>query len=189
MLFFQQINGSFVLFFFNISRSRSLSPFFLVELRRPAAYFLFFSVFLLLYIPNLWTWQLIYVSALQDAGGYVISRQNNLELHLGCHTCWLVILHWYARGSDGRSFVRAVGVRSRNYQIFCTDDTDCTCMMTHAFRSDFFAVPSFFKPPLTSDDNLNFSFSLNFDWIHLKLWRFRCHRVVTARHTFAQKQK
>ena len=28
------------------------------------------------------------VSALQDAGGYVISRQNNLELHLGYHTCW-----------------------------------------------------------------------------------------------------
>ena len=24
------------------------------------------------------------VSALQDAGGYAISRQNNLELHLGC---------------------------------------------------------------------------------------------------------
>ena len=35
--------------------SRSLSPFFLVEFRCPAAYFLFFSVFLLLYIPNLWT--------------------------------------------------------------------------------------------------------------------------------------
>ena len=28
---------------------------FLVELRWPAAYFLFFSIFLLLYIPNLWT--------------------------------------------------------------------------------------------------------------------------------------
>ena len=27
------------------------------------------------------------VSPLQDAGGYVISRQNSLELHLGCHTC------------------------------------------------------------------------------------------------------
>ena len=26
-------------------------------------------------------------SALQDAGGYAISRQNNLELHLSCHTC------------------------------------------------------------------------------------------------------
>ena len=26
-------------------------------------------------------------SALQEAGGYAISRQNNLELHLGCHTC------------------------------------------------------------------------------------------------------
>ena len=24
-----------------------------------------------------------------DTGGYAISRQNNLELHLGCHTCWL----------------------------------------------------------------------------------------------------
>ena len=29
------------------------------------------------------------VSALQDAGGYAISRQNNLELHLGYHTCGL----------------------------------------------------------------------------------------------------
>ena len=29
------------------------------------------------------------VSAWQDAGGYAISRQNNFELNLGCHTCWL----------------------------------------------------------------------------------------------------
>ena len=27
------------------------------------------------------------VSALQDAVGYAISRQNNLELHLGYYTC------------------------------------------------------------------------------------------------------
>ena len=27
------------------------------------------------------------VFALQDAGGYAISLQYNLELHLGCHTC------------------------------------------------------------------------------------------------------
>ena len=27
------------------------------------------------------------VSALQDTSGYAIFRQNNLELHLGCHTC------------------------------------------------------------------------------------------------------
>ena len=27
------------------------------------------------------------VFALQDAGSYAISNQNNLELHLGCHTC------------------------------------------------------------------------------------------------------
>ena len=31
----------------------------------------------------------IVVSALEDADGYAISRQHNLELHLGCHTCWL----------------------------------------------------------------------------------------------------
>ena len=28
-------------------------------------------------------------SALQDVGGYAISCQNNIQLHLGCHTCWL----------------------------------------------------------------------------------------------------
>ena len=41
--------------FFYPSGSKSLSPFFLFELRWPAVHFLFFSVFLLLYIPNLWT--------------------------------------------------------------------------------------------------------------------------------------
>ena len=44
---------------FFISRSRSLSPFFTLSFPRPSAFFLFFSVFLLLYIPDLWTWQLI----------------------------------------------------------------------------------------------------------------------------------
>ena len=39
------------------------------------------------------------ISALQDSGGYAISRSNNLELHLGCHTCrlryfTLVCLWW-----------------------------------------------------------------------------------------------
>ena len=50
MLFFQQKNVSFV-FYLSLQISVAL---FLVELRWPAAYFLFFSVFLLLYIPNLW---------------------------------------------------------------------------------------------------------------------------------------
>ena len=49
MLFFQQKNVSFV-FYLSLQISVAL---FLVELRWPAAYFLFFSVFLLLYIPNL----------------------------------------------------------------------------------------------------------------------------------------
>ena len=50
MLFFRQ-NVS-VGFYLSLQISVAL---FLVELRWPAAYFLFFSVFLLLYIPNLWT--------------------------------------------------------------------------------------------------------------------------------------
>ena len=47
MLFFQQKNVSF----FSLSLQISVTLF-LVELHWPAAYFLFFSVFLLLYIPN-----------------------------------------------------------------------------------------------------------------------------------------
>ena len=75
----------------------------------------FFSVFLLLYSPNfldmtinpslirghsgsnfrfLPLFGFVFIdsladSALQDTGGYAISCQNNLELHLSCHTCWL----------------------------------------------------------------------------------------------------
>ena len=48
----------FVCFFFYFSLQISFALF-LVEFRWPVAYFLFFSVFLLLYIPNLWTLQLI----------------------------------------------------------------------------------------------------------------------------------
>ena len=66
MLFFQQKMTP--LFF--ISRSNSLSPFFSPWASlacRPLSLFL----------------------CSQDPGGYAISRQNNLELHLGCHTCYL----------------------------------------------------------------------------------------------------
>ena len=45
-----------VFFYFSLQISFAL---FLVEFRWPVAYFLFCSVFLLLYIPNLWTLQLI----------------------------------------------------------------------------------------------------------------------------------
>ena len=55
MLFFQEKNVSFV-FYLRLQISVAL---FLVELRWPSAYFLFLSVFLLLYIPNLWAWELI----------------------------------------------------------------------------------------------------------------------------------
>ena len=83
---------------FFLSRSRSLSPFFSLTFAGLQPDFLFFSVFLLLYIPNLWTcwtmnlsWILIAsVSALQDSDGYAIFRQNNFELQLGCHICWLI---------------------------------------------------------------------------------------------------
>ena len=45
-------------------------------------------------------------------GGYAISRQNNLALHLDCLTCWLsyftLVCLWCGR----------TGLRSRDYQIF-----------------------------------------------------------------------
>ena len=50
-----------------------------------------------------------FVSVLQDAGGYAISRQNNLELHFSCIPVDLVILHWYACVADGWSLRRAGG--------------------------------------------------------------------------------
>ena len=61
------------------------------------------------------------VSALKDAGGYAIFRQNNPELHLGYHTCWLsyftLVCLWCGQ-TVSRAGGREVGVRSRDYQIF-----------------------------------------------------------------------
>ena len=116
-----------------ISRSRSLSPFF------SAAYFLFFSVFLLLYIPNLWTWQFTLAQYFRQHGlrnnfHFPFSSLLTLQLPMFFKTwvairfcskitsccIWVaipvgwVILHWYACGADGRSF----GLRARDYQIF-----------------------------------------------------------------------
>ena len=110
LLSFQQKNVSFVFF---ISRFRSLSPFFLLSfagLPPTSSFSLSFScsIFQICGHDNLSKlntldntdtetisvfcfflyWALV-VSALQDAGGYAISHQNNLELQLGCHTCWL----------------------------------------------------------------------------------------------------
>ena len=45
------------------------------------------------------------VSASQDAGGYEISRQNNLKLPYP-YVDW-DILHWYACSADGRSVGRS----------------------------------------------------------------------------------
>ena len=57
------------------------------------------------------------VSPLQEAGGYVISRQITWScIWVAIPVDW-VILHWYARGADGRSVGRSGGVLSRDYQI------------------------------------------------------------------------
>ena len=99
MLFFQQKNVSLFFFFF-ISGSRSLSSFFSLSFAGLPPTFSFslsfscsiyqicghdtldntdretISAFVLI--------DTLVVSSLQDEGGYEISRQNNLELHLGC---------------------------------------------------------------------------------------------------------
>ena len=66
---------------------------------------------------NMWLNDSLVVSALQEEGGCAISRQTNLELHLGCHTChsWL---SYFTFPPVVRTDGRAVGVRSRDYQIF-----------------------------------------------------------------------
>ena len=51
------------------------------------------------------------VSASQDEGGYAISCQNNLVLHLGCHTCWLsyfTSVCLWCKKTDGRKGGRTV---------------------------------------------------------------------------------
>ena len=99
MLFFQP--KMFPLFF--ISRSNSLSLFFSLSFAGLSTTFSFslsfpFSMFQICgqLIDNTDTETIsafrfllssLVVSALQDADGYAISRPNNLELHLGCHTC------------------------------------------------------------------------------------------------------
>ena len=91
---------------------------FLVRVRWPVAYFLFllsfpFSIFQICGNDN-WstlntldsTIPSLVVSASQDADGYAISRQNNLELHLGCHTCWLsyfTLVYLWCKRTGGRA--------------------------------------------------------------------------------------
>ena len=58
------------------------------------------------------------VSALQDAGGYAIFRENNLELLLGYRLNELFYIGMPVVRTDGRTVGRSVGVRSRDYQIF-----------------------------------------------------------------------
>ena len=117
-----------------LSLLRSVSLF-LVELRWPGAYFLVFPVFLLyckfldLTIKLSFILQTtriqkgfslsvfvfidsLIVSASQDTCGYAISRQNNLELRLGCRTCGLSYPTFVCL-SCGRTGGRS-GVRSRN---------------------------------------------------------------------------
>ena len=40
---------------------------------------------------------------------HAISCQINLELHMGCHTCWLSYFHWCACGADRRADGRTNG--------------------------------------------------------------------------------
>ena len=54
IIFFQQKNVLLCFIRLALALCRSFS---LVELRWPVAYFLLFSLFLFIYIPNLWTWQ------------------------------------------------------------------------------------------------------------------------------------
>ena len=58
---------------------------------------------------------LLFFSLSKSPGGHSMSFQINLELHLGCHTCWLsyfILVCLSCRRTGGR-----VDLRSRDYQI------------------------------------------------------------------------
>ena len=120
---------------FFISRSRSLSPFFSLSFAGLPPTFSFSlsfscSIFQICGHDNyselntlentdtetISAFRLLSCLCFTRTRGYAISRQNNLELHLGCHTCWLsyftLVCLWC-----GRTVGRSVGVRSRDYQI------------------------------------------------------------------------
>ena len=116
------------------SRSRSLSPFILLSfagLPPTFSFSLFFSCSISKFLDMTINLSLILyktriqkkfplsvfvlidslvVSASQDAGGYAISRQNNLELHLGCHTCWMsyftLVCLWCGRSVYGHVIIK-----------------------------------------------------------------------------------
>ena len=77
------------------------------------------------------------VSAFQDSGGYAISRQNNLKLHLGYHTCWLsyftlvcVWWRWTVGRSVGQTYDHVITKISQmgSYHIFLGMGL-CLCML------------------------------------------------------------
>ena len=98
MVFFQQNNVSFGFSSLALNRHRpslsfaGLPPTFSFPLYCLSFKFVDMTIYLslILYTKRIQRQLFSFVvSALQDTGGYVISLQNNLELHLGCHTCWL----------------------------------------------------------------------------------------------------
>ena len=71
------------------------------------------------------------------------------------------------------------------FVLLCPIDEQFLLSSFHEFVHDGF----FFLKTLTSDNKLNLSFPSKLDWIHFKKWWFRFRRIVTARHTLAQKRK
>ena len=89
---------------------------FLVEFCWPATYFHFFSVFLLLYIPHLWTWQLSKLNTLANTDTETIFAFRFRLYWLFSCLCFkrrrwlcdfpqnlLIEVFWYAYGEEGRS--------------------------------------------------------------------------------------
>ena len=87
------------------------------------------------------------VSALQDADGYAISRQNNLELHLGYLTCW---------DSGGQFYINQC-ILSTRASIWCLCLQECGNIYIKNWRFFFLFVkgaPVFlvkFEHPLPSE--------------------------------------
>ena len=120
---------------FFISHSRSLSPFFSLSFAGlPATFSSSLSFSCSIYIPNLWTWQLIQAKYFRQHGyrnnfrfpfSSLLTHKFSLlyktpvampfPAKMTLSSIWVaipvdwVILHWCACGADGRSLGRAVG--------------------------------------------------------------------------------
>ena len=165
MLFIQQKNVSFFLFSLPLALCRSFSRWASLACRLLSLFLCLSLSLYSIYVDmtinlslTLKTTRIqkqfplsVFVFASQDAGGYVFSRQNNLELHLASNTCWLSYFTFVClrcrRTTDGRTVTwLSKFIRWVDYHIFLWGYTraheELRCKIIKEFQIPLFKVIS-----------------------------------------------